>query len=117
MWEVGGRILPSPAYAGSHGCPSSAVVCYGGWIKPWRYAQRVFSDPSARAYGRRAEALAKEGPLNRAYVLLRNLRAKKDRRIGARTVRRGRIQSLGWNIKVHDSLEGATGEKAVCPIK
>jgi choline dehydrogenase-like flavoprotein len=23
------------AYAGSHGCPSSAVVCYGGWIKPW----------------------------------------------------------------------------------
>ena len=26
---------PAPAYAGSHGCPSSAVACYGGWIKPW----------------------------------------------------------------------------------
>ena len=25
----------SPTYAGSHSCPSSAVVCYGGWIKPW----------------------------------------------------------------------------------
>ena len=63
VWEVGVRILPSPAYAGSHGCSSSAVVCYGGWIKPWRNAQRVFSDPSARAYGRRAEALAKEDML------------------------------------------------------
>jgi hypothetical protein len=28
----------SPAYAGSQDCPSSAVVCYGGWIKPWRNA-------------------------------------------------------------------------------
>jgi hypothetical protein len=27
--------VSSPAYAGSHGCPSSAVVCDGGWIKPW----------------------------------------------------------------------------------
>ena len=25
----------SPAYVGSQGCPSSAVVCYGGWGKPW----------------------------------------------------------------------------------
>jgi hypothetical protein len=55
----------SPAYAGSHGCPSSAVVCYGGWIKPWRNVQRVSSDPSARAYGRRAEALAKVDMLRR----------------------------------------------------
>jgi hypothetical protein len=22
-------------YQRDHGCPSSAVVCYGGWIKPW----------------------------------------------------------------------------------
>ncbi len=32
-------------------------------MKPWRNAQRVSSDPSARAYGRRAEALAKEDML------------------------------------------------------
>ncbi len=32
-------------------------------VKLWRNAQRVFSDPSARAYGRRAEALAKEDTL------------------------------------------------------
>jgi hypothetical protein len=31
--------------------------------KLWRNAQRVSSDPSARAYGRRAEALAKEDML------------------------------------------------------
>jgi choline dehydrogenase-like flavoprotein len=31
-----------PAYAGSHGCPSSTVVCYGGWIKPWRNADWCF---------------------------------------------------------------------------
>src|SRR5574341_2364050 len=36
--EVLRRTTYSPAYAGSHGCPSSAVVCYGGWIKPWRNA-------------------------------------------------------------------------------
>ncbi len=36
------------------GCPSSAVVCYGGWIKSWRSTQRVSS-----------EALAKEGMLRR----------------------------------------------------
>jgi len=58
-------LLHSPAYAGSHGCPSSAVVCYGGWIKPWRNAQRLSSDPSARTYGRRPEALAKEGMVRR----------------------------------------------------
>jgi hypothetical protein len=34
----GGTEDGSPAYAGSHGCPSSAVVCYGGRIKPWRNA-------------------------------------------------------------------------------
>jgi len=56
-------ILVSLAYAGSHDCPFSAVVCYGGWIKPWRNAQRVSSDSSARTYGRRAEALAKEDVL------------------------------------------------------
>jgi hypothetical protein len=32
-------------------------------VKPWRNAQRVSFDPSARAYGRRAEALAKEDML------------------------------------------------------
>ncbi len=30
-------------------------------VKPWRNAKRVPSDPSAKASGRRAEALAKEG--------------------------------------------------------
>jgi hypothetical protein len=44
----------SPAYAGSHSCPSSAVGCYGGWMKRWRNAQRVSS-----------EALAKEDTLRR----------------------------------------------------
>ncbi len=34
-------------------------------MKPWRNAQRVSSDPSAIAYGRRAEALAKEDMLRR----------------------------------------------------
>jgi hypothetical protein len=32
-------------------------------VKLWRNAQRVSSDPSARAYGRSAEALAKEDTL------------------------------------------------------
>ena len=48
VWEVGVRILPSLAYAGNHGCPSSAVVCYGGWIKQWRNVQRVFSEALAK---------------------------------------------------------------------
>ena len=39
--------------------------------------------PVGQSLWRRAEALAKEGPLSRAYVLLRNLRAEKKRRIGA----------------------------------
>ncbi len=30
-----GRARISPAYAGSHGCQSFAVVCDGVWIKPW----------------------------------------------------------------------------------
>jgi hypothetical protein len=29
------RLKLFPAYAGRHGCPSSAVVYYGGQIKPW----------------------------------------------------------------------------------
>ena len=56
----------SPAYAGSHSCPSSAVVRYGEWIKLWRNAQRVSS-----------ESLAKEDTLP-AFVaeLLRRSRLK-----------------------------------------
>jgi hypothetical protein len=34
-------------------------------MKLWRNVQRVSSDPSARAYGRRAEALAKVDTLRR----------------------------------------------------
>ncbi len=30
-----------------HGCPSSAVVCYGGWIKPWGSLLQSFSIDSA----------------------------------------------------------------------
>ena len=58
-----------------------------------------------------------QGPLSRAYVLLGILRAKKDRRVCAKTVRSGRRQSTSWNIEVHDSLESATGEKAGRPAE
>jgi len=73
-------LLHSPAYAGSHGCPSSAVVCYGGWIKPWRNVQRVSSDPSARAYERRAEDLAKEDRLP-AFIAVSATTAEQARRV------------------------------------
>jgi hypothetical protein len=36
-------------------------------VKSWRNAQRVSSDPSARAYGRRAEALAKGDMFRRVW--------------------------------------------------
>ena len=39
-------------------------------VKLWRNAQRVSSDPSARASGRRAEALAKEDTLPAFVALL-----------------------------------------------
>ncbi len=38
----------SPAYAGSDGSPPSALVCYGGWIKPWRNADGCPPKPSQR---------------------------------------------------------------------
>ncbi len=59
LWCASGRKLPVPGlrsrsyfgggdlggYAevasGCHGCPSSAVVCYGGWINPWDSTGRV----------------------------------------------------------------------------
>jgi len=55
--------------------------------------------------------------LKGAYVLSKDLRAKKDRRICAKTVWSGRIQSTGWNIEVHYPLEGTAGEKAGCPAE
>ena len=57
------------------------------------------------------------GTINRAYVLLGSLRAKKDRRICASIIWSGCQQSAGWNIEVHDSLESATGEKAGRPTE
>jgi hypothetical protein len=63
VWEVGVRVLPSHAYAGNHGCPSSAVVCYGGWIKQWRNVQRVFSEALAKKdMLRRVSPKIPEGP-------------------------------------------------------
>ena len=55
-----------------------------------------------------------QGTLEEMYVLSESLRAKKDRRVCAIIIWSGRIQSTGWNIEVHDSPEGATGEKAGC---
>jgi hypothetical protein len=39
--DVGMNRVSSPAYAGSNGCPSSAVVCDGGWIKPWGFTNQA----------------------------------------------------------------------------
>lgn len=55
-----------------------------------------------------------QGTLEEMYVLSESLRAKKDRRVGAKTVRSDRQQSTGWNIEVHDPPEGTAGEKARC---
>jgi hypothetical protein len=55
--------------------------------------------------------------LKGAYVLSKDLRAKKDRRICAKTVRSGRIQSTGWNIEVRYPLEGTAGEEAGRPAE
>lgn len=66
----------------------------------------------------RARELKKvPGTGERVYVLSKDLRAKKDRRICAETVRSGCIQLTGWNIEVHDPLEGTAGEKAGRPAE
>ncbi len=56
--------VSSPAYAGSHGCPSSAVVCHGGWIKPRRNADGCFGGfrcKYKRDHGCQAVRLHKSG--------------------------------------------------------
>jgi hypothetical protein len=45
-------------------------------VTPWRNEEHVSSDPSARAYGRRADALAKED-MRPAFVVCRLLRRSK----------------------------------------